>query len=668
MVGGIAWAKFSGNNQGTGAEALYTVTKGDLRISVVESGKMRASKSVNITCEVEGQSTIISIVPEGTTVKEGDLLLELDSADLRTRIDQQEIAVQSAEAAKTQASEAKEIQRNQNESDIKAAELKRDFAEIDLRKYTGEAAYAKAREAYATLKSQGGGGGTVVDLARSFAELKPEDYTDGDWHQQLLKARNDINIAEKDLQLKKYKLEGTTRLQAKDYVTETELKADALSYNSAENTLQQAKEAEKILIKYDNPKQIAKLTADYEESLKALERAKRSTNSQLAQKEADLTAKKATYSLQKSTLDKHKDQLSKTAVKAPQPGLVIYSSSGGERFGRDRGLIAEGEKVYERQKLIELPDLAMIKVDVNIHESVTHMIKQGQEAIITIEALPGLTLRGHVEKVALLPNSEQRWMNPDLTVYTTSVVVDEKSDALKPGMTAKVEIIMADLEDVLFVPVAAVTVRGDQEVCFVVKGSKVVETPVQVGLSNDSYIEIKEDPQLKSGLKDGDKVLMYAPVTVEEQATVEKAKAEKTSGPKKEGPGEPKKEATSEPTAEPKPAEEEPKGPPADMQERAKAFLQNMTPEQKEDMKRRMKEAGVEGEIDFDKMTPEQMREMMRKMRDRMGGCRPSGEGPPMGPGGETMAPGGRTGGRPPGGQGRPVRDGSGPPSRGPGG
>jgi len=658
VVGGIAWAKFSGGGGFDEAGGVFTVRKGNLRISVSEPGKIEAVTSVALTCEVEGQSTIISIVPEGTYVKEGQVLVELDSADLRERIDEQEITVKSAENSFKNAQEALEIQKNQNESDIKAAQLAVVFAKIDLEKYTaGESDEELARAAQLALdftnkllskyakyagedwakqlgvieseasnetgKNENESGMEDQDLSLDFAEMGLDKLAGGDWHQQL---RNNLFLivqADTSLKLAKDTVEGTRELFKKKYVTETQLKADESKFQSAVIELKKAVEALRLLVNYDHPKQLAKFVADYEEAKKELERAKRRADSQEAQRKSDLDAKDATYERQQERLAKLKDQLDKSKIVAPQPGLVVYASSSGDRFRRERGLIAEGESVYERQKIIQLPDLSTLKVNVNVHESVRDMVKPGQDTIITVEALSGLMLHGHVEKVAILPDSGNRWMNPDLTVYSTSIIIDDQSDALKPGMSAQPEIIIADLKNVLYVPVHAVTVRGEREVCFVMKGSDRIVTPVEVGLSNDNYIEIK------SGLKEGDKVLQYAPITLVQETPVKKAKGAEEE--KKETP------SSEEASGQPKETEEKPRQLPAQMLERAKAFLQNLTSEQK-------KELGIDENTDLEKMTPEKMREIGRKMGERFGGPRPGGEGMRRGPRGEGRRPGRRPG------------------------
>jgi HlyD family secretion protein len=465
VVGGIAWANFRGKGELEESEPLFTVKRGDLRISAVMPGTVQAHKSVTVTSEVEGETTIISIIPEGSYVNEGDVLVELESSLHREEIDKHQIRVSEAEAAMKNAEEAYEIQKNQNESDITAAELAVMLAKIDLDKYTG-----------------------------------------GDWEQAKRKADNGIVKAQAAFEIAKRKLDGTRTLFEREYVTELEVRFDELSYDLAEIALNQAKETRRLLEEYDYPKQLQRFTADYEEAQKALERAKRRTRSQLAQIESDYNAKNSTYAIEKARLNNHVEQLSKTIIKAPQPGLVVYASSDDDHHGRERGLIAEGATVWERQNIIELPDLSKLKVKLHVHESLMDLVKVDQQAIITVEALPGLTLRGHVDELAILPDAGHRWMSPDLTVYIGYILIDDKSEDLMPGMTTTAEIIMADLRDVLYVPLSAVTVRQGREVCYVTDGSKRTATPVEVGLANENFIEIK------SGLKEGDRVLAQAAI------------------------------------------------------------------------------------------------------------------------------------------------------------
>jgi len=119
------------------------VRRGDLPITITEGGSLKALKSEVIKCEVEGVTTIISLVPEGIRitdedVKKGKVLVELDSANLRERLTQQEITFANAEATYTAAKEAFEIQKSEGESNIKNGELNVKFGRMDLEHYVGQ--------------------------------------------------------------------------------------------------------------------------------------------------------------------------------------------------------------------------------------------------------------------------------------------------------------------------------------------------------------------------------------------------------------------------------------------------------------------------------------------------------------------------------------------------
>ncbi|MBQ6522820.1 MAG: hypothetical protein IJI15_08360, partial [Atopobiaceae bacterium] len=119
-----------------GTQDLYaTVQEGPLVISVEEYGEIAPSQQIVLKNEVQGRCSIISLVPEGSIVKEGDVLVQLDISAKIDEKDSQEITLQNAESALEVAREALEIQRNQSESDVDLAEEAYAFAKEDLEKY-----------------------------------------------------------------------------------------------------------------------------------------------------------------------------------------------------------------------------------------------------------------------------------------------------------------------------------------------------------------------------------------------------------------------------------------------------------------------------------------------------------------------------------------------------
>lgn len=483
IVGAVLLLGLSGKKEEFAQGSTYMVTRADLPITVIEAGSLKAKRSVEIESQVEGQATIIKIIPEGTFVKKGDVLVELDSADLEERRTQQEISYEGANASLISARENLEIQKKQNESDIMAGVLKVEFAEKDLKK-----------------------------------------YLEGDWPQEIRKMENTIKLAEEELKRATDRLEWTKKLFEKGFVTQNDKEADELAVIRRGIDLEQAKRQKELAEAYDRPMMERKLKADLEEANLALERIRRRADSEIAQRDADLRSKDAQFKLQEERFKKIKEQIENCVIKAPQDGLVVYGSGseGGMRFGRSESeIIEEGATVRYRQTIITLPDVSLMQVETKVHESSIDKVELGQEALVTVDAFPDLRLHGKVTKVAILPDSQSRWLNPDLKIYSTDITLDDGNEKLKPGMSAKVEIVIDRLKNVFFVPIQSVYRKGGKEVCYVLSSSGIEARPITVGLNNETFVEVKE------GLKEGEQVLLYPPAAMGEAAAEEEGEQER---------------------------------------------------------------------------------------------------------------------------------------------
>jgi HlyD family secretion protein len=444
-------------------QQFHKVKRGDMLISVVEGGALKAVKEAIIRSEFEGISRIISIVPEGTYAKEGDILVELDSSELKDRVNLQEVTYQNNEFAFIQAKENLSIQQSLVESQIKEAELRVVFAKSDLDK-----------------------------------------YIEGDAPQQINTATNAIIIRREQLQRAKDKLEWTEQLFKKGYASKSELEADGLSLVQAKIAVDQAEEDLRLFKKYDQPKSQQRLQSAWEQSGLELARLRQRTSNQLAQAEANLRTSQRALELTHEKLKELKQQLENSKIKAPQDGLVVYASSS---YG-DRGqmLIEEGAQIRQRQEIIKLPDVSQMVVEIRVHESHVLQIRPGLEAYVTIDSIPDRRFKSKVTKVAVLPNSQDRWLNPNLKVYSTDVLIEEELPDLKPGASARAEIIVTNLVNALTVPLQSVTTVKGRQVCYVQGEGGLVPMPVSVGNFNDQFIEIR------SGLNEGDQVALTPPV------------------------------------------------------------------------------------------------------------------------------------------------------------
>ncbi len=95
---------------------------------------------------------------------------------------------------------------------------------------------------------------------------------------------------------------------------------------------------------------------------------------------------------------------------------------------------------------------------------------------------------------------------PDLKVYTTNILLETNDPGLRSGMSCKAEIIVAQYDDAVYIPVQAVLRVGGQPTVFVVNNGVLEERKVEIGMDNNSMIMIR------SGLREGETVLLTPPL------------------------------------------------------------------------------------------------------------------------------------------------------------
>ena len=514
---GFLRLKGSGSDDSNSGTGLFAVKRGDLAITVTESGSIKAVKTKDIKSEVEGRATIVNIVPEGTVitpedVNDGKVLVELDSSELKEQLSQREIQLTSAEADFADANESHLIQVKQNESDITAAELKVKFSLMDLQKYLGKTV------AQSLLEKANADPDSSIDIA---SLLEDPNSLGGEASQKLRELKGNITLAESNLEKAAYTLEWTEKLYKKQYVAETELRKDRLDKQRIEIEEEKARIALTLFQLYEFAKQSEQLLSDYNEARRDLDRTKARARAQLAQAKAKLASAKSTFKVQGQRLNKLHEQIEACMILAPAVGQVVYWSST-ERWSRVK--IEQGAEVYEGSKIITIPDASEMKVEIKIHETWIDRIEPNQPADITVEAFPDETFTGRVLKKAPLADTGN-WSNPDLKVYSTDIGIDGTHDSLKTGMTGKVTVIIDKLQDVLYVPIQSVVTVEDKKICYVA-GSPAQKREVETGLFNDNFVEIK------SGLAEGEKVLLNPPKWTEPEKTEEQVETE--SEPAKE--------------------------------------------------------------------------------------------------------------------------------------
>ena len=356
---------------------------------------------------------------------------------------------------------------------------------------------------------------------------------DGEAKQKLRKFDDDLQVAQKELGQAKTTLEGTRRLFDKGFVTKTDLQRDEIAYENTRLKVVTAETAHDLFLKYDFLKSAQESLSKFNEAVHEFDKSRRVAISKLAQAKAKLKSAIGQNQVQSRQAKDLSEQLEKCTIRAKKTGLVVYGGARDDQFyygGEER--IREGASVRERQAIITIPDLTRMSVNVKIHKSYIKKVKKGQKARMTVDAFPDDILTGEVTKLGVLPDSQNRWMNPDMKVYLTTITIDGTHDWVKPGMSVKVEILVNKVENCVYVPVQAVSPDGGKQVCFIPHGLKQERREVQVGEFNDEFIEVK------SGISEGERVLLRPPDGLEPQKPGKDQK-EKTPENKKDQPSAP---------------------------------------------------------------------------------------------------------------------------------
>lgn len=452
---------------------LCRVQRGDLVVSILQSGELRAKSSRDILNEAYRDAKIIEVVEDGSSVTNGQLLFELESNELMDRYLDQQSDVAEAEASLKLAQENLEIARLKSATDVESAKLKVELAELDLKKYN-EVEYTQMKD----------------------------------------KAESDIMLAKAEYEKARSELEGTQELYDKGYSNKNDLESDRLGVQRKEVEVRNKTADLKILKEYTHTKRQKELDNAVVNAKDALRRLEKTILSDIESKEAAILSKKTRLEIERNQLVTREEQFANTKSYADFSGQVFYPKP--NRYG-SMAKIEKGATIQYRQAILSFPDLSAWDLKVGIPEAMIDKVTLGQEAVATLDAVPGLILRGRVEKISAVPDS-QNWYSSGVKTYT--IMVDVASDAdgqLKPGMSATVEIVTDQLRDVLYVPIQSVVSSEGKHFVYTVKRGRKELREVGIGKYNTQSIEIVH------GVEEGEELLLYAEVELEADSKLKKS-------------------------------------------------------------------------------------------------------------------------------------------------
>jgi len=552
LIGLTVWSLTRGAEAKGSADALpvASVQKGDMVIDVLEGGNIQALNYLEVRNEVKASAgiKILEIVDEGYMVTEEDVanqkvLVRLNTSQLEEEIVDHDVNFQQTEAAYAEANQNIEIEESEALSDIKGARQSLRFALLDFQKFVGADAaenvlkklklpydndtlekyeatatalivkafdskkLAESAKSDENLNSYSLEADSSLASNVNFGEfLQKEMLGDGEAEQTIRRMKEEAQVAASELSVKEESVAGAKRLFEKDFITRQNLDNEMVTLDKAELALQRSKTELELFRDYEFPKEAEKMLSNYEEALLSLIRTKREEMAKMSQIYARYRSAKRRYDLELKKRENLEEQIASCVIRAELPGLVAYGGAKDNYYtSRYYEGISEGATLKTGQPIITIPDMSKLGVEVNIHESHIKKIELDQKVYITAESVPDKTLIGRISKVAVLPDSNASRYNPSLKVYPATIEIEGTHEFLKPGMSAKVEIIVRELESVNYVPVQSVFAEEGEHFVFRKTGGDYERLPVTVGSHNDEFIQVVD------GLAPGEEVLLKMP-------------------------------------------------------------------------------------------------------------------------------------------------------------
>ena len=322
---------------------------------------------------------------------------------------------------------------------------------------------------------------TKADVAQ--AEMAEEAYLEGRYKSEKKSLERALKIAQSNFETAQKMLAHSKSMFNRGYVSELEVEGHEFTVTQAKLELQVAQTQIDVLEKYTKQMELETIRG------RVL-----SSNSKL---KADV----AGLAMDEGRRDRYTAELDLCEIKAPKYGMVIYPSAAAWKETPD---VTEGANVRKDQVLLLMPDLDKMQVKVGIHESIIDRVKPGLPTRITLSEGE---LMGDVKEVAAVARPAG-WWTGNVVKYDTWIHIPPK-EGLKPGMSAEVEVILAEHKDALLIPVAAILDTEKESVCWVKSEDGLDRRSLVLGDSDDVFVVVE------SGVEEGEEVVLNPGMTVE---------------------------------------------------------------------------------------------------------------------------------------------------------
>jgi HlyD family secretion protein len=314
------------------------------------------------------------------------------------------------------------------------------------------------------------------------AIIAKQEYLEGTFVQEEQLLLGELFVAEEALRRADEYARYSERLAAKGYVTSEQVEADKFAVEKARNDVAAVETKLKVLREFTKAKMVKQLDADIQTT------------------QAKLESDEHILKLAEEKLALIDSQIKKCVVTSPAAGKVVYANKSDRRGGTEI-VIEEGAIIRERQPVLRLPDLNKMQVAAKISETRVSYIAPEMDAVVRVDAFPGMELKGRVTRVDEYP-VPSGWFSQSVKQYATYVELIDPPPGVRPGLTAQVEINVERIPNALKAPVQAIFERNGEYYCVVRNGNRTEPRWLDIGPTNDQEVLIR------NGLSEGEQVVL----------------------------------------------------------------------------------------------------------------------------------------------------------------
>ena len=188
-------------------------------------------------------------------------------------------------------------------------------------------------------------------------------------------------------------------------------------------------------------------------------------------------------------------RLQNTLIIAPFQGEII------------RKYIDAGALASPSTPIVNLVHTMTLKIVANVLEKDIPLLKPAMKAKIQTEAYPGKVFEGKVARINTGLDLNTRTLQAEIEIPNLSRL-------LKPGMFARIEVVLLEKPEVLAIPSNAVMENQGEKFVYLLEGNKAARRPIVTGIEQDRFVEVRE------GLKEGDQVIVRGQEGIRENTTI----------------------------------------------------------------------------------------------------------------------------------------------------